>query len=190
MLKIKSEKMSYGINFPSSVNEITVDMLNVITEKVKLPKYYCVVALCFKTKVFDFCTMISSNNVNKDISVIPILAKISDEDSESIKAKVGDKIIIDRSSLERSSRINIPVSISSDNVKNYFNSDRDLSRAIVTKDECAIADNNINKQLIKSNSPDIIIMEFKVVAINDIVASTPMDNRIQDPFIIRDKFDA
>lgn len=190
MIEIKSEKMNYGIKFPSSINEITPEILETITAKVKLPKYYCIVALCFKTRVFDFCTMISSNNINKDISVVPLLAKISDEDSTTINAKVGDKIIIDRSSLERSSRINIPVSISSENAKRYFKSDEQLSRAIITKDDNIISNSNINKQLLKSNSPDIVIMEFKVVAINDIVASTPMDNMIQDPFIIKDEFDA
>ena len=61
MITIKSEKKSYGINFPTSKEEITSELLEAVTKQVKLPKHYCIVALCFQTKIFDFVTMTKSN---------------------------------------------------------------------------------------------------------------------------------
>lgn len=181
MITIKSNKKSYGINFPTSLNELTPEVLEVITDGVKLPKHYCIVALAFKTKVFDFCTMINSNR-QATIGVTPILAKIAKEDSESVNAVSGDKIIIDRSSLERGVQIKLPIMISSDNARNYFNSDPNLIKAIMTKDGKVVEDSGINKKLLSSNSPDIIILEFKIVPVNDISAAMAVDYDVVDPF--------
>lgn len=185
MIKIQSAKLSYGINFPTSVKEITPEILTSITENVKLPKHYCIVALLFKTKVFDFCTMISSNR-NATIGVTPVLAKIYDEDSQNINAVVGDKIVIDRTSLERGVQLKLPIMISSDNARNYFSKDDSLVKAIMTKDYEAITNHKINKQLIGANSPDIIIAEFKIVPVNDIYASMPIEYDVIDPFKVVD----
>ena len=181
MITVKSNKMSYGINFPTSLTELTPDVFNTITDGVKLPKHYCVVALAFKTKIFDFCTMINSNK-QATIGVTPILAKISDDDSKDINAVVGDKIIIDRSSLERGVQIKFPILISSENARNYFNNDPNIVKAIMTKDNRIIQDSGINKQLISSNYPDIIILEFKIVPVNDISAAIPVNYKNIDPF--------
>lgn len=181
MITIKSNKMSYGIKFPTSLNELTPDVFNIITDGVKLPKHYCIVALAFNTKIFDFCTMINSNK-QTTIGVTPILAKISDADSKDINAVVGDKIIIDRSSLERGVQIKFPILISSENARKYFNSDPNIAKAIMTKDNKIIQDSGINKQLVSSNSPDIIILEFKIVPVNDISAAIPINYKNIDPF--------
>lgn len=183
MIEIKSQKKSFGINFPSSVNEVTPDVLNSISEGIKLPKHYCIVALAFNTKLFDFCTAIK-NNRNDSVGVTPILAKISKEDSELINANVGDKIIIERSSLERGAHINLRCAISSNFARKYFNEDPELTRAIITKDNKVAIDNNINKQLIGSQSPNIIVLEFKICPVNDIYAAIPMNNETLDPFIV------
>lgn len=182
MITIKSNKMSYGIKFPTSLTELTPDILNTITDEVKLPKHYCIVALAFKTKVFDFCTLINSNNNKSTIGVVPILAKISDDDSKNINAAIGDKIIIDRSSLERGVQIKFPILISSENARAYFNSDHNMVKAIMTKDSKIVQDSGINKQLISANSPDIIILEFKIVPVNDIAAAIPINCKNVDPF--------
>ena len=85
MIEIKSAKMSYGINFPTSVKELTPEVLETITNGVKLPKHYCIIALAFDTKVFDFCAAINSSR-NTNVAVTPILAKIAQEDSKEINA--------------------------------------------------------------------------------------------------------
>lgn len=187
MITIKSKKKNYGINFPTSVSEITPDVLKTITENVKLPKHYCIVALAFETKVFDFCAAISSNK-NTNVGVTPILAKISDEDSKDVNALVGDKIIMERSCLERGVHLNLKTSISSIAARNYFNSDPDLAKAILMKNtEGIIIDHNLNKSLQSSNSPKIIVLEFKICPVNDIAAAIPDTPNPYDPFIVVDE---
>lgn len=178
MIEVKSDKLNYGINFPTSIYEITSDDLKHITHSVKLPKHYCIVALAFTTKLFDFCTAINSNR-NTDVSVTPILAKIHDEDVDIINANVGDKLIVDRSSLERGVHINLKTVISSSVARNYLNSDQELIKNIITKNNKA----NINKELVSDKSPNIVVLEFKILPVTDISASVPMVCDVLDPFI-------
>lgn len=186
MIEIKSAKMSYGINFPTSVKEFTPEVLETITNGVKLPKHYCIIALAFDTKVFDFCAAINSSR-NTNVAVTPILAKISQEDSKEINASVGDKIIMDRSSLERGVHINLKTVISSNAARNYFNSDPDLTKAIMTKnDDKIIIDKTASRKLTAAKSPNIIILEFKICPVNDIAAAIPMDYQSIDPFLVMD----
>lgn len=184
MITIKSKKKNYGINFPTSVSEIKPEYLAAISENVKLPKHYCIIALAFETKVFDFCAAMNSNK-NTSVTVTPILAKIHDEDSKSVNANVGDKIIMERSCLERGVHLNLKTMVSSNNARNYFNSDPDLTKAIIMKDtEGIIIDKNLNKNLVASQSPNIIVLEFKICPVNDISAAIPVNTSIVDPFIM------
>ena len=186
MIEIKSEKMSYGINFPTSINELTPEILGIITDGVKLPKHYCIIALVFDTKIFEFCAAMNSSR-NTNVAVTPILAKISQEDSENINASVGDKVIMDRSSLERGVHLNLKTAISSTSARNYFNSDLELAKAIMTKnDNKIIFDKTRNKKLTAAQSPNIIILEFKICPVNDISAAIPMSYHGVDPFLVKD----
>lgn len=178
MITIKSEKKSYGINFPTSIDEITAEHLATITNGVKLPPHYCIVALAFNTKVFEFCASINSNR-NSNIKVIPVLAKISAEDSCILNANVGDKVIINRSSLERGSHINIKTAINSSYASKYFSDDPELLKAILSKSKIG----NIDESLVASKSQNIIVLEFKIVPVNEIVATIPMNYIDTDPFI-------
>ena len=186
MIEIKSDKLSYGIKFPTSIKELTPELLNTITEGVRLPKHYCIIALAFNTKVFDFCTAINSNK-DTNVSVTPIVAKIYKEDSDEVNAFVGDKAIVYRTSLERGAHLNLQTAISSNSARNYFNKDADLVRAIVTKNNKAITNKNLNSQLISSQSPNIIVLEFKIIPVTDIYAAIPMDYKPVDPFVYTDE---
>lgn len=186
MLTIKSNALKKGIKFPTSVDEITAESLNEITAGIKLPKHYAIIAICFRTKIFDFVTLMK-NPKNTDVYVIPIMAKISDEDAETINTKVGDKLIIDRSTIERGVHINIPTIISSNNARNFFTSDQELSKAILTKKTTGYdVDIETIEPIVQGISPSIFVIEFKIVPINDISASIPINNKIVDPFIIND----
>lgn len=177
MIQIKSEKKSYGINFPASIDELTADVLKSITEQVKLPKHYCIIALCFKTRLFDFVVAMNSKKEHS-ISVVPVLAKISEEDSAETNAAVSDKVIISRSSLEMGTHLNLPVMISTDNARNYLASDEDLTKSIITRS------NPIFKDMIKRDN--IIVLEFKIIPVSDIKATVPLNAAGIDPFVVRD----
>lgn len=174
MIEIKSKNKNYAVNFPTSINEITVEHLNQITKDIKLPKYYCLVALCFKTKLFDFVTTIKSNKIS-DISVTPIVAKINDSDKDSILS-VGDIAILDRTSIELGNHVKVDTAIASNNAKQYFLSDAELMKDIVTKQ-------HVNKQPLCIKSDKIIIIEFKIVPVNNIHGTLPRNINVNDPFI-------
>lgn len=176
MIEVKSKMMEYGINFPSSVKELTPDILNTLTEGVKLPKHYCIIALAFDTKIFDFCVAMNSKR-ETNVAVTPILAKIAKEDSDEINANVGDKVIIERSSLERGAHINIKTVISSNAARNYFSNASDILKSITGKLSKDDKDSvNVTER--------IIVLEFKICPVCDIAAALPMNYRNIDPFIV------
>lgn len=170
MLEIKSEKVSYGIKFPTSLEEITGDVLKEVTNGVKLPNHYCIVALCFTTKLFDF---VNSINYSKEtnLSVTPLLANVANGCEEELNANIGDKLIIDRSSLERGIHLNLPISISSGNASAYFKKDTNLIKRVQSGE--------FNKD---SYSPKIIILEFKIIPIVDVKAAIPVGHITNDIF--------
>lgn len=182
MLEIQSKSKKFSVKFPTSLDELTKETFDSITAGVKLPKYHCIVAMCFKTKVFDFVTAMNSNR-DSSVAVIPVLAKISEEEGKEINAQVGEKIIINRSSLEMGVHLNLPTMITSNNAKRYFNSDPDLVKAVITKDNTISIDGKMNKQLVAANSPEIIVLEFKIVPVSAISASIANDVDVADPFI-------
>lgn len=178
MIKIKSKLKDYAINFPSNVDEITVEDFKEITKNVKLAPNYCIIALCFKTKLFDFVTIVG-NKRNATLNVVPSIAAISEDDAKLINGNIGDNIIINRSSLERGIHISLPTIISSSNAEVYFKADKELCKAITT--------GNLDEYLGEKGklfADSIVLLEFKIVPINDIVACLPMNNNITDPFII------
>lgn len=185
MIEIKSKKKNYGIKIPSSINEITPEILTTLVEGVKFPKHYCIVALCFDTKLFDFMTSINAKKPST-VAVSPILAAIDDEDAKLINANVGDKLIINRTAIEVGTQLNIKTMAAYNNIASYINSDPDLIKAIYDKDEEVIkVDNKLNKGLVIANSPRIIVLEFKIIAVNDIRGAIDINHTVTDPFINR-----
>lgn len=170
MLELKSKQKSFGINFPTELSEITPEVLESITAGVKLPKHYCIVALAFRTKLFDFVTSMK-NNVNNNVAVTPILAKVAEGCEQDVNACIGDRLIIDRSSLERSVHLNLPTMINSGNAAAYITDDKELVK-------------NITNGTYNSNgtSAKVFILEFKIVPITFISAAVHVKQTIVDPF--------
>lgn len=175
MIELKSSKRNYGVILPNSIEEITPEILNEITKRVSLPKHYCVVALCFKTRLFDFVVAMNSKK-ESSVSVVPIMAKISEEDAKEINCEIGNKLIIDRSALERGSHLRLPVIISTDNIKSYINSDETLVKEIIGS--------KANTEIGMKKTSPIILLEFKIVPVNDISASVSKGEEPVDPFVI------
>lgn len=184
MIQVVSKTQSYGIKFPTSISEITPEIWNTITSKVKIPKYHAVVALCFKTKLFDF-VISASNNKNTSVSITPIIAKIADDDAKEINVNVGEQIIIDRSTLERGNHISINTMISSFRAYNYLSEDIYLRTCIVNrKDDKIFYDSDENKYISSIECPEVVIVEFKIIPINDIHGAISNNVQLIDPFKI------
>jgi len=182
MLQIKSVDKPYGINFPTSLNEFTPEVLTSIAESVKLPPYYAIVGLCFEIKLFDFAMNIRSGKSGSS-QVVPILVKAHQEDMDKRNISIGDKVIVDRSSLERGVHLKLPLAISADNATAYLKDDEKLMTNIIkgTNKDAKVTD-PIIQNMIDNKHNSIFIIEFKLIAATDIVASLHIDSKVVDPF--------
>lgn len=186
MITIKSTKSNFGAVIPTSLNELNREVLEQLVKNIKLPKHYAIVCMCFKTTLFDFVA-VAKNPKETSVMVIPLLAKISDEDKETTNAEVGDKIIIDRTSLERGSHLHVPTLITSNNLRNYIFSDSALTKAILSNNVSSNELEDKTKVVIdKGRNIPIYVVEFKIVAASDIRASLGVDSIINDPWIKTD----
>lgn len=181
MIKLKSKERDFELVLPTSLDEITVTDLAELTANIEVPKYNCVVAMCFKVKLFDLAATINANK-EQTVSVVNILAKNSKFPNDTIEMIPGNILIIDRSSLERSVHFHNKSVINSKSVQDYIASDKQLRQDII---EGRIGNNSkgsINKSLAGVNSPYIYIIEFKIVPLNYISGVINKDVSIQDPF--------
>lgn len=183
MITITSKKKNYAIKFPTDVSEVTAESLNEILKPINLPKYHCVVAMCSAIKLFDVVAAISGTNKNQQTTVVPLLAKINETDNEGLNAKVGERVIIDRSSLERGVHLSTPFSISSNKAMSYINSDEELKRDILAGRFNTNSSSTSNKQIAISTSPIIVLVEFKIVPVSSISATIRNGVDVNDPYV-------
>lgn len=171
MIEIKANDANYGILFPESEQEISAETLAHLVSDIKLPKYYAIVALCFKTKLFDFAAS-TSNKSDGNLQIVPRLAAYNTDDKFDIKGNIGDKVVITRTSIERSVHINIPTMISSDNASKYLSEHKELLKSILNTSH-------------EYSDRKIVVLQFKIVPIGDISATTSLNKTMQDPFVIK-----
>ena len=67
------------------------------------------------------------------VAVSPLLAAISDEDSELINANIGDKLILNRTAIELGTQVNIKTMAAYNNIAEYINSDQNLLKLYMIK---------------------------------------------------------
>lgn len=126
MIKVESKFKDFGIQIPTDISEITSEALDAVLTNVVIAKHYCVVALCQNESLFGVI-----NNKVSTVEVMPIIAKISKEDAELIGMNQMDKIIIDRSTLERGYHLYLKHNVLSPQFVNKFiTNDTELTRSI------------------------------------------------------------
>lgn len=170
MVKIFSEANNYGIKLPIAVNEITPDVLKSIVDGIKIPKHYTIIAMAFKTKLFDFLSTIATKK-DYSVQVTNLLAYISDEDKDIVNGEVGDKIVIDRTSIERGNQLTINVCATVDNARRFFDNDKELVRSIIT-----------GKHEYLRTTDSVVLLNFKIVPACDIKACIAPNRKQIDVF--------
>lgn len=163
MLQIKSKNANYGINIPTTPEEITKEALEGLVKNVVIPKYFCIIALRYRVKLFELCMTSRSSNKKGLVSVVPLLAKFNKEEMK-MDAEVGDRVIIDGSSIERGSHLNVATGITPERITSYITNDEELNKA------------SINRSITKGSDDTIYCLEFKIVPLNDIKGIIKGDN--------------
>lgn len=171
MIKVESKFKDFGIQIPTDISEITSEALDAVLTNVVVAKYYCVVALCQNESLFG----VINNKVNT-VEVMPIIAKISKEDAELIGMNQMDKIIIDRSTLERGYHLYLKHNVLSPQfVNKYITNDTELTRSIT------VGTFGQNQGYTKGQK--VWFVEFKVIAINDLRAVITDKHKVINPFV-------
>lgn len=175
MIKVESKFKDFGINIPTELSEITSEALEAVLSNVVVAKHYCVVALCQNESLFGVI-----NNKVSTVEVIPIIAKISDEDSKLIGMNKMDKIIIDRSTLERGYHLYLKHNVLSPQFINKFiTNDTELTRSITV--------GTFGQKQGYNKGQKVWFLEFKVIAINDLKAAINSKSGNSNPFIYSTK---
>lgn len=171
MIKVESKFKDFGIQIPTDISEITSEALDAVLTNVVIAKHYCVVALCQNESLFGVI-----NNKVSTVEVMPIIAKISKEDAELIGMNQMDKIIIDRSTLERGYHLYLKHNVLSPQfVNKYITNDTELTRSITVG---TFGQNQGYKK-----GQKVWFVEFKVIAINDLRAAITDKHNAINPFV-------
>lgn len=165
MLKLESKNANYCVFVPTKESEINEEVLKQLLSNFTLPQYYCVIALRYRVKLFDL-TITSKSNTKRQqmVSVVPLLAKFND--GELKIGKVGDRVLIDGSEIERGTHLNVNTVITPGKITDYINSDEQLTKDVIGR---KIGDES-----------NVYCLEFKVVPCNSIKGI--INGRIDDPF--------
>ena len=99
------------------------------------------------------------------------MCKISDADSSERQIRVGDRVMINRSSIERGIHLNIPTGASYSAIVDYFTRYPEYRNKFIK-----------DKELDAIRSKHVIVMEFKIIPVTDIVGAVKLDERIDDPY--------
>lgn len=176
MITLKNEKVKKVINVPTTVNEITPDVLDKLTKNVVISKYHALVALCWKVGFGDI--FFNSKNKDKGAQVIPLLAKANIPENEIEEYKwlsIGQKLILTRSAIEMGVHVHIPNAASVNSISDWAESVEKAEHP----DAKGISINTLPKG-------QFILVEFKVVNVSDISGAITSDTLEEDPFIVNE----
>ncbi len=175
MVTLKHEKVKKVINVPTTVNEITPDVLEKLTSNITISKYHALVALCWKVSFADIFFNKGKDN-GRGAQVIPLLAQaaIPEDSADEYKWLVkGKKLILTRSAIEMGTHVHVPNAAS-------INSINAWAQAVAEAEHPGAKGININT-LPKG---EFILVEFKVVNLNDISGIIDGDKLADDPFLV------
>lgn len=169
MIELKHAGVSKVINVPTSVNDITADVLEKLSANIVIPEHYVLIALCWKV---SFGTIFFNKTKQKEAQVICLAAKANEPDPKYDWIKVGKKLIISRSGIEMGVHVHIPHAASINSIAAWA-------------DEATRAENpnakGMNLNILPSG--DFVLVEFKVIPVNNITGCIEKDILDDDPFL-------
>lgn len=190
MLKLQSATEKFAITLPTNIKELTPELLTAVTEGIDLPPFHCIIALCYNLKLINIAINVN-NNKEQSMTIIPLMAKAHAEELKKVNGSLGHRVVMDRSSLERGVHIAIPTMVGSKNVAAYISKDEELRVRLLNGGNGSLdqvddipsgASAKKIEEFKEAKSPSVYILEFKIVAINDISAFVPNGMPLLDPF--------
>lgn len=171
MVILKRNEVKDGLMLPTSISEISNDYFAECLSEVEVAKDNVVIALIYKEKLSYILQAAKNPNNVKNSIVIPVIAKIREDQKETIKehcgAEIGNRAMISSVDLGRGLHINSNSNmIDINKVIEFINSDKVLQTRCLTgaiyKTEEELKANKIVE------SPYHYFVEFKLVPFCDI----------------------
>lgn len=173
-LNIKLNDEAKVLNLPTSINELTPDFLNGVTNDVQVADNYSLIGLVFVNTVARVLMIDDKNTKDATAKVTPIFIKAGATDNNYInKLKAGDNIVIASSDISMGFHINAkhnPIALNK--VISLFHG----------------AANKYNYQTNITKNIEVCFIEFKLVpnvAIHGAYVANN-DNTVEIPFGVKD----
>lgn len=174
MYHLKSEKINYGINIPTNIDEVK-QYMSVLTEELNIPEHYAVIGIAYKTTLSDIAIEIRKTaKMENVVSVLPIIIKINTKDDD-IKTLLepGYIPILSSADIEMGTRFNSGTKASKGALFEYFAQDDELRTECFkrsykgnVKDKGGDVDNI--EEVTKDNYTPIYCIDFKIIPISAI----------------------
>lgn len=145
-------------HFPTKLSELSNDYLNQVTEGITVAPNYSLIGLVYHERLAPIVLTCRTNKKSANIKIVPVFIKAGKgEPSVVDEAKIGQKILIANSSLERGYQCATP--------SNTLNLDyfANVVRASTDKD---IYQNAMQDP----DQSEVFFVDFKIVANCDIIA--------------------
>ena len=163
MITIKNNVDDYNLQLVTDINEVTTEVLKEHVDKINIGEHHTIVAIFGQTTLSKLAMVKDSVDVS---NFVPVVAK-------SNLYNVGDKIIIDATSLERGTHLYLNHALDVNFIKKFIEKDSHLLKSILT--------NNITEKIVETSDKvitsgtNIWVMSFKIIPNNDIKATIPKD---------------
>lgn len=174
MYHLKSEKINYGINIPTTIEEVK-GYMSVLTSELNIPEHYAVVGIAYKTTLSDIAIEIrKTSKIENVVSVLPIIVKVNTQD-DNLKTLLepGSIPILSSADIEMGTRFNSGTRASKSALFEYFSQDDELRTECFkrsykgnVKDKGGDIDNI--EEVTKDNYSPIYCIDFKIIPISAI----------------------
>lgn len=140
--------------FPSSVSAYTKEVLEKVTDNIKVAPHYALVGII---TALTPSTILLGGKMDSSVTIVPVLAKVGDTDNV-FSDNIGNVVVIDKSSLERG------IHCTNSSNTSYSNLRKTIDK-IVPYDKRFNHNDTVNKDVMKM---PCYVIEFKLVPISDI----------------------
>ena len=170
MITLKNEKVDRIINIPTKLNEITPEVLTDLTKFIVLPKHYALIALCWK---LNFRDVMFASKKQKESRVIPLIAKVNEEEKGYEFLEVGKKAILSRSAIEVGVHVHIPHAATLESINDWF---IDVAKAYDNK--------AVSARVQDIPTGEFYLVEFKVLGVSQISGVVTEDTNSKDNYFL------
>lgn len=168
---VKTELSDVIFNFPTELSELSEEYLKQVTDNITVAPNYSLIGLVYHERLANLIITCKNKKKSANFGIVPIFIKSGAGEASVIdSAKIGQKLLIGNSSIERAYRCAAP---NNKLTIDYF---------------ATVIDASIDKELYQKAVQDpeqveVFFIEFKIVPNCEIIALYDKAKNIENPYI-------